>query len=59
MILGELVYLRPAERRDLESFVRWFSDAEVSQNLALRAPFSLAMEESWFERMLAAQGKTR
>lgn len=58
IIRGEHVYLRPAERSDLPTFVRWFTDAEVTQHLAFRAPLSLALEEGWFERMLAAQGKT-
>jgi len=56
-IRGELVYLRPAEREDLDAFVRWFSDDETIRNLALRAPFSKAMEEKWFEGMIERQGK--
>jgi RimJ/RimL family protein N-acetyltransferase len=55
---GERVFLRPAEREDLDDFVRWFSDAEVTQYLALRAPFSKAMEEQWFAGMVERQGKT-
>jgi RimJ/RimL family protein N-acetyltransferase len=51
------VYLRPAERDDLERFVRWFADAEVTRYLSLRAPFSLAAEERWFDQMLGSQGK--
>ena len=54
---GERVYLRPAEKDDLERFVRWFADGEVTRYLALRAPFSLAAEERWFDQMLGAQGK--
>ena len=57
-IRGEHVYLRPAERDDLDLFVRWFSDAEVTRYLAIRAPFSKAMEEKWFESMLESQGKS-
>lgn len=51
------VYLRPAEKEDVPTFVRWFADAEVTRYLALRAPFSTAMEERWFERMSESQGK--
>jgi len=58
MIRGERVYLRPSERADLPTFVRWLNDAEVAATLAVRAPMSLASEEAWFERMLAAQGRT-
>jgi len=54
---GELVYLRPAEREDLDAFVRWFADEDVTRNLAVRAPFSKAMEEQWFTSMLESQGK--
>lgn len=51
------IYLRPAERRDLDDFVRWFSDAETTRYLAARAPFSRAMEDRWFDQMLEKQGK--
>jgi RimJ/RimL family protein N-acetyltransferase len=56
-IRGERVYLRPAEREDIDLFVRWFADAETTRYLAVRAPFSKAMEEKWFESMLEQQGK--
>ena len=56
-IRGVQVYLRPAERDDLDAFVRWFSDSETTRYLAIRAPFSKAMEERWFESMLEEQGK--
>jgi RimJ/RimL family protein N-acetyltransferase len=58
IIRGELVYLRPSERADLASFVRWFNDAEVTHNLAMRAPMSEPSESEWYEGMLARQGKT-
>jgi RimJ/RimL family protein N-acetyltransferase len=56
-IRGEQVYLRPAERDDIDVFVRWFADAETTRYLSIRAPFSRAMEEKWFESMLEQQGK--
>ncbi len=59
IIRGEHVYLRPAERADLPVFVRWLSDAETTRNLALRSPLSMPMEESWFETMVAAHGKSQ
>ena len=58
MIRGERVYLRPSERGDLPTFVRWFNDADVLRNLAMRGPMSLAAEEAWFDGMLGRQGKT-
>lgn len=59
MLRGESVYLRPAERADLPTFVRWMADAETTRNLAVRSPFSLAMEERWFDRILAEHGKAQ
>lgn len=57
IIRGEKVYLRPAERDDIERFVRWFADAETTAYLGARSPFSRAMEERWFDQMLEQQGK--
>jgi RimJ/RimL family protein N-acetyltransferase len=57
IIRGERVYLRPAERSDLPTFVRWFADAETGRHLAVRAPFSEAMEEEWFKRVVEGQGE--
>lgn len=58
IIRGEQVYLRPPERSDIPTFVRWFNDADVQRHLAMRAPMSEAAEIGWFDRMLEAQGKT-
>src|SRR6266508_1217129 len=58
VIRGDKVFLRPAERSDLETFVRWFSDAETTRYLKARAPFSMAAEEKWFDGMLERQGKS-
>lgn len=57
LIHGERTWLRPAERADLATFVRWFNDAGTTRFLMARAPMSLAAEERWFERMLERQGK--
>jgi diamine N-acetyltransferase len=58
IIRGEQVFLRATERDDIPLFLRWFNDADVLRNLAMFSPMSRAAEEGWFERMLAAQGKT-
>jgi RimJ/RimL family protein N-acetyltransferase len=58
IIRGGHVYLRPAERDDVPTFVRWFNDADVLRNLAMFSPMSEAAESGWFDRMLAAQGTT-
>lgn len=57
VLRSKRIYLRPAERSDLPTFVRWFADGEMTRYLALRAPFSLAMEEQWFAAMLERHGK--
>lgn len=58
IIRGEGVFLRPAERSDIPIFIRWLGDGETARHLAVRSPISEAAEQGWFERMLAAQGKT-
>ncbi len=58
IIRGDQVYLRPPERSDIPTFVRWFNDADVLRNLAMRAPMSEAFETGWFDRMLESQAKT-
>ena len=57
MVRGERVYLRASERADVPSFVRWLNDADTASFLSIRSPMSVAMEERWFEQMVAAQGK--
>ena len=57
LIRGERIFLRPAEKADVPIFVRWFADAEMVSLLGGRAPFSEAMEEQWFNRMVENQGK--
>jgi RimJ/RimL family protein N-acetyltransferase len=51
------VYLRGPEREDIPRFVAWLNDWRTSRTLALRAPLSIPLEEAWFERMIADQGK--
>lgn len=51
------VYLRAAERDDMVRFVAWINDNRTSRTLGFRAPISIPMEEAWFERMVADQGK--
>jgi RimJ/RimL family protein N-acetyltransferase len=57
LIRAERVFLRPPEKSDLPTFVRWFADADMSSLLGNRAPFSAAQEEQWFAHMLETQGK--
>jgi RimJ/RimL family protein N-acetyltransferase len=57
IVRGEHVFLRPAERADIPLFVGWLNDAETASFLSVRAPLSVPLEEAWFERMVATQGK--
>jgi len=59
MLRGSLVFLRPAERTDIPTFVRWLSDDRTTRNLDLRSPIGLAMEERWFEDLLEHHGRDR
>jgi len=52
-IYSERLRLRAAERADIQMFVRWISDPEVTEHLLLRLPMALAEEEIWFEKMIA------
>jgi len=49
MIYGKRVRLRGAERSDLEKFVEWINDPEVTAGLTLSMPMSSVDEEKWFE----------
>ena len=51
-IAGKKIRLRPIERSDIPTFVRWFNDPEVTQYLKMYLPMSLAQEERWFEAQL-------
>ena len=52
IIYGERVRLRSAERSDLEKFVEWINDPEVTRGLTLILPMSSVDEEKWFEDMM-------
>jgi len=49
MLKGEKVLLRPVRRSDLESFLKWFNDPEVTQYLAIYTPMTEMAEEKWIE----------
>ena len=59
MLRGRLVFLRPAERTDIPTFVRWLSDDRTTRHLDLRSPIGLAMEERWFDDLLEHHGRDR
>jgi RimJ/RimL family protein N-acetyltransferase len=52
MIYGKRIRLRSVERSDLEKFVVWINDPEVTAGLALFLPMSSVDEEKWFEGVM-------
>lgn len=52
IVYGERIRLRSAERSDLENFVEWINDPEVTVGLTLYLPMSSVDEEKWFEDIM-------
>lgn len=52
VIYGNRVRLRSAERSDLEKFMEWINDPEVTEGLTLFLPMSSVDEEKWFETVM-------
>jgi RimJ/RimL family protein N-acetyltransferase len=52
IVYGKRVRLRGAERSDLEKFVTWINDPEVTAGLTLFLPMSSVDEEKWFENAM-------
>jgi diamine N-acetyltransferase len=52
VIYGERVRLRGAERSDLDKFVEWINDPEVTESLTLFLPMSSVDEEKWFDDVM-------
>lgn len=48
MIYGERIRLRSVEKEDLDSFMVWVNDPEVTFGLSLYLPISSWEEEEWF-----------
>lgn len=57
MLTGKNVRLRAVKKSDLENFVRWFNDPEVTQYLVLHRPVTELEEERWIERLATDQSK--
>jgi diamine N-acetyltransferase len=52
IVYGKRVRLRGAERSDLEKFVEWINDPDVTAGVALFLPMSSVDEEKWFENAM-------
>ena len=46
-LIGERIYLRPLEMRDLDLCLRWVNDPAITATLTMRFPMSRGQEESW------------
>jgi RimJ/RimL family protein N-acetyltransferase len=51
---GKRVRLEAPRAENLETFVRWFADPDVTRYLLRRYPPSLRQEEAWLESMAAS-----
>lgn len=51
-LFGPRIRLRAAEKKDIETFLRWINDPDVTENLMMIAPMSRVEEELWYENMI-------
>jgi RimJ/RimL family protein N-acetyltransferase len=51
MLTGQKVVLRPVKRSDIQYFLKWFNDPEVTQYLAMYLPMTEMAEEKWVENL--------
>jgi RimJ/RimL family protein N-acetyltransferase len=59
MLQGEKVVLRPVMRSDIEHFLKWFNDPEVTQYLSMYLPMTEMAEEKFIEDLGSAATGTR
>ena len=50
ILRGSRVTLRPPRKEDLETYLAWFADPEVTRYQPRSTPFSPAQEEAWFTK---------
>lgn len=51
-LIGSRIRLRAADKTDIDGFLTWVNDPEVTENLMLVWPMSRIEEERWYENML-------
>jgi RimJ/RimL family protein N-acetyltransferase len=59
MIYGEGLRLRAIDQADLELFVRWLNDPEVTAGLARHLPLSMQEEVHWFNKLMDRPAEER
>ncbi len=58
MLKGEKVILRPVRRSDIEYYLKWFNDPEVTQYLSMYLPMTEMAEEKWIEELGTSRATT-
>jgi RimJ/RimL family protein N-acetyltransferase len=56
-LIGERIFLRPFEKRDLTHFQRWENDSELRKLIGEVAPMSRTEVEKWYKDLLADQDR--
>lgn len=56
-LIGERIFLRPFEKRDLTHFQRWENDVELRKLIGEVAPMSRTEVEKWYKDLLADQDR--
>ena len=59
MLRGKRVTLGPIKREYIESFLKWFNDPEITQNLFVYRPMTRMAEEEWMENLKNPQDTIR
>ncbi len=51
MLKGEKVSLNPLKKSDIDLFLKWLNDPEITQYLNRYLPLTREMEEDWFNNL--------
>ncbi len=57
IIYGKRIRFRAAEQTDIDRFLSWVNDPEVTENLENYLPLSSYEEEKWYESMMSLPGQ--
>ena len=58
MLKGKLVVLRPIQRTDINYFLKWFNDPEVTQYLGMYLPMTEMAEQKYIEDLGTSRATT-
>ena len=58
MLRGKKVLLRPVRRSDIQYFLKWFNDLEVTQYLNMSLPMTEMAEEKFIEELGTTRAKS-